>query len=100
MKDAPLRDVLERVAQRMNWDAPFGHGSGTLRRGRGVGIGFKAVVAPTTSIATVHLSGDGSCFVHVSTVDMGQGSDTAMALIAAEVLKLGAENIRIVRADT
>ena len=60
--------------------------SGTIRRGRGIAIGLKACVSPTTSVAIVHVYGDGSCALHCGTVDMGQASDTAMAQIAAEVL--------------
>src|ERR671935_60975 len=35
-----------------------------------------------------------------STVDMGQGSDTAMAQIAAEILSIPAEAIRVIHPDT
>jgi CO/xanthine dehydrogenase Mo-binding subunit len=100
MHDAAIDLVLERVAERMQWNAPFERGAGTLRRGRGIGIGFKALVAPTTSVAMVNLGGDGSCIIYSSTVDMGQGSDTAMALIAGEVLGIAAEKIKVVHPDT
>ncbi len=100
MKDAALIEVLDCTAQRMKWDEPFDRGTGTLRRGRGIGIGFKALVAPTTSMAMVSLAADGSCFVYVSTVDMGQGSDTAMAIVAAEVLGMDAEAVRVIHSDT
>ncbi|MFM0561986.1 xanthine dehydrogenase family protein molybdopterin-binding subunit [Paraburkholderia sediminicola] len=100
MRDAALDLVLERVAARMNWTAPFERGAGTLRRGRGIGIGFKALVAPTTSVAMVSLAGDGSCTVYSSTVDMGQASDTAIALMAGDVLGIAAEKIKVIRPDT
>jgi CO/xanthine dehydrogenase Mo-binding subunit len=100
MKDAGLRLVLDRVASSMAWDQPLDRGTGTLRRGRGVGLAFKALVAPTTSVATITAGGDGSCTLLISTVDMGQGSDTAMAIVAADVLGLRAEDIRVVNPDT
>jgi CO/xanthine dehydrogenase Mo-binding subunit len=100
MRDDGIEAVLERLAERMEWDRPFGRGSGTIRRGRGVAIGFKASVAPTTSIAIVNVYADGSCGLYISTVDMGQGSDTAMAQIAAEVLNIAAESITVVHPDT
>jgi CO/xanthine dehydrogenase Mo-binding subunit len=100
MRDAAIDLVLDRVAERMNWSAPFDHGTGTVRRGRGIGIGFKALVAPTTSVAMVSLAGDGSCTIYSSTVDMGQASDTAMALMAGEVLGIAAEKIKVIRPDT
>src|SRR5207244_5563854 len=52
------------------------------------------------SLAAVNVNGDGSCIVYCSTVDMGQGSDTAMAQIAGEVLNLPAESVRVVHSDT
>jgi len=100
MRSAGLIEVLDRTAERMNWDQPFDRGSGTLRRGRGIGVGFKALVAPTTSVAMVTLSADGSCFVHASTVDMGQASNTTLAMIAAEVLDISPERIKVIAPDT
>jgi CO/xanthine dehydrogenase Mo-binding subunit len=100
MRDAAIGEVLEAVAARMNWDKPFDHGTGVVRRGRGIAIGFKASISPTTSAAIVNISADGSVALYMSTVDMGQGADTAMALIVAEVLDLAAENIRVVLPDT
>jgi CO/xanthine dehydrogenase Mo-binding subunit len=100
MKDAAIELVLEKVAERMNWSAPFDRGGGTIRRGRGVGIGFKASISPTTSVAFVNIYADGSCALYMSTVDMGQGSDTAMAQIVAEVLRVQAENVRVIHPDT
>ncbi|HEX6143728.1 MAG TPA: xanthine dehydrogenase family protein molybdopterin-binding subunit [Geminicoccaceae bacterium] len=100
MQDAAIGAVLERTADRMNWAAPFERGEGSIRRGRGIAIGFKASVAPTTSVAIVNLSGDGSCTLYCSTVDMGQGSDTAMAQIAAEELGIAAESVTVVHPDT
>src|SRR6478672_10290995 len=86
MKDAAIAAVLDRVALRMNWNGPFERGSGTVKRGRGIAIGFKASISPTTSIAIVNVSADGSVTLYCSTVDMGQGSDTANAQLVAEVL--------------
>lgn len=100
MKDAALRMVLDRVADRIEWQKPFARGNGSVRRGRGIGLGFKALVAPTTSVASITLAGDGSCILLISTVDMGQGSDTAMAIVAADVLGIPAESMRVVHADT
>jgi CO/xanthine dehydrogenase Mo-binding subunit len=100
MRDAAIDLVLERLAARMNWSMPFDRGSGTIRRGRGIAIGFKAAIAPTTSAAIVTLAADGSCILAMSTVDMGQGSDTVMAQIAAEVLDVPLEAVRIVHPDT
>lgn len=100
MRDAALEAVLDHLAKRMNWDSPFDRGSGRIRRGRGLAIGFKGITSPTTSVAMINLYGDGSCGLYISTVDMGQGSDTCMAQIAAEVLNLEAESIKVIHPDT
>jgi CO/xanthine dehydrogenase Mo-binding subunit len=100
MQDAALGKVLDRIETLMDWEKPFERGAGPVRRGRGIAIGFKACVAPTTSVAMVTLNADGSCIVYCGTVDMGQGSDTAMAQIAGEVLRLPAESVTVVHSDT
>ena len=100
VKDAAIEAVLERLAECMNWSADFDRGTGTVRRGRAISIGFKASISPTTSIAIVIVNADGSCILQMSTVDMGQGSDTAMAQIVAEVLAIPAEEVRVVHPDT
>jgi CO/xanthine dehydrogenase Mo-binding subunit len=100
MKDAAIDLVLERLAARMNWNQPFDRGSATVRRGRGIAIGFKASISPTTSVAIVNVYADGSCGIYCSTVDMGQGSDTAIAQIAAEVLDIPFERIKVIHPDT
>jgi CO/xanthine dehydrogenase Mo-binding subunit len=58
------------------------------------------VISPTTSVAVVNLFADGSCALYCGTVDMGQGSDTAMAQIVGEVLNLPAETVSVVQRDT
>jgi CO/xanthine dehydrogenase Mo-binding subunit len=100
LKDAAIGAVLEALASRIGWDKPFDRGSGTLRRGRGVAIGFKASISPTTSVAVVNISADGSVYLYKSTVDMGQGSDTAFAQIVGEVLDVKAEDVSVVAPDT
>ena len=100
MQDAAIEAVLDRLATRMNWGKSFDHGEGTVRRGRGVAIGFKASISPTTSIAIVNVAADGSVTLYCSTVDMGQGSDTANAQLVAEVLNIPAESIKVVHPDT
>ena len=100
MRDAAIEKVLERLETLMEWKKPFDRGSGVVRRGRGIAVGFKACISNTTSLAAVSVNADGSCTVYCSTVDMGQGSDTAMAQIAGEVLNLPAESITVVHSDT
>jgi CO/xanthine dehydrogenase Mo-binding subunit len=100
MREARIEAVLDVVAARLSDTASFVRASGHLRRGRGVALGMKAVIAPTTSVANVVIAPDGSAMLFCGTVDMGQGSDTALAQIAGEVLNLTAESIKVVARDT
>ena len=95
-----IEAALDRVAERLNWKQPFDRGSGTLRRGRGVAMAIKAVISPTTSVANVNIAADGSTILYCGTVDMGQGSDTAMAQMVGEVLNIPAESVKVVPRDT
>jgi CO/xanthine dehydrogenase Mo-binding subunit len=88
------------VLERMHWSRPFDKGNGVVRRGRGFAIAIKAVTSPTTSVAIVNVSADGSATLYCGTVDMGQGSDTAMAQIVGELLNIPAESVRVVPRDT
>src|SRR5499425_1071309 len=93
LKDAAIEAVLERIARRLDWDKPFDHGNGTVRKGRGLAVALKAVISPTTSVAIVNVNADGSTILYCGTVDMGQGSDTAMAQIVGEILNVPAEAV-------
>jgi CO/xanthine dehydrogenase Mo-binding subunit len=100
LKDAAIEQVLERVVERMNWTRPFDRGNGVIRRGHGLAVALKAVISPTTSVAIINLYADGSCVLYCGTVDMGQGSDTAMAQMVGEVLNMPAESVKVVQRDT
>jgi CO/xanthine dehydrogenase Mo-binding subunit len=100
LKDAAIEKVLDRIAERLNWQGPFDRGDGTVRRGRGLAVALKAVISPTTSVAIVNIAGDGSATLYCGTVDMGQGSDTAMAQMVGEVLNIPAEVVHVVPRDT
>jgi len=100
LRDAPLGQVLDRLCERLNWSAPFDRGIGSVRRGRGLAIALKAAISPTTSVAMINLSADGSVTLYVGTIDMGQGSDTGLAQIVGEALDVPAEKVRVVPRDT
>jgi CO/xanthine dehydrogenase Mo-binding subunit len=100
VRDAAIDEVLETIAEKMSWHAPFDRGRGVKRRGRGLALGMKAVISPTVSVAVVNIAADGCVTVAMNTVDMGQGSDTAMAQIAAHVLDVDAHSVKIVHSDT
>ena len=100
MKDAAIEKVLDRLEALMEWKTPLAKQSSTVKKGRGIALGFKACVSPTTSLAALNVNADGSVILYCSTADMGQGSDTAMAQIVGEVFHMAAEDITVVHSDT
>jgi len=100
MHSADFVGCLDAVTEAIGWDTPLQREEGRLRRGRGVAVGIKAVLTPTISNAVLQLNQDASATLMISTVDMGQGSDTIMAQIAAESLCLGEGQVRVVATDT
>ena len=101
LKDHPVEKVMDKVLERMEWSKPFDRGGNShIKRGRGFAIANKAVISPTTSVAIVNVSADGSATLYCGTVDMGQGSDTAMAQMVAEILNIPTEDVRVTPRDT
>jgi CO/xanthine dehydrogenase Mo-binding subunit len=100
LKDAATEKVLDKLVERMNWSQPFDRGTGPVKKGRSLAIAIKAVITPTTSVAITNVSADGSVTLYCGTIDMGQGSDTAMAQMVGEILNVPAESVRVVPRDT
>src|SRR5262249_36384053 len=101
LKDHPIEKVMDKVLERMEWSKPFDKGGNShIKRGRGFAIANKAVISPTTSVAIVNVSADGSATLYCGTVDMGQGSDTAMAQMVGEILNIPTEDVRVTPRDT
>ncbi|SMC47213.1 xanthine dehydrogenase family protein molybdopterin-binding subunit [Kibdelosporangium aridum] len=100
MHSADFVGCLDAVAEAIDWDAPLDRGTGRIRRGKGVAVGVKAVLTPTIANAVLQLNQDASATLMISTVDMGQGSDTIMAQIVADVLELDSARVHVVKADT
>lgn len=71
-------------------------------RARGIAGGMKAPSMPTnaTSSAVVRINEDGTAYLSVSAQDIGQGSDTTLTQIAAEILSIPPEKITINTGDT
>jgi len=69
-------------------------------RGRGVACIVKTTVTPSTSSAGLRLNDDGSLSVLTSTVEIGQGSRTALRQIAADAVGVGFDDVQITYPDT
>ena len=88
-----LVETLEAAKAHPHYSAPLKPG-----QGRGISCGFWFNHGGETSVSLA-LSQDGSAQVMVGTPDIG-GSRASMALMAAEVLGIPYENIRVTVADT
>ncbi|WP_431236234.1 xanthine dehydrogenase family protein molybdopterin-binding subunit (plasmid) [Mycolicibacterium psychrotolerans] len=91
-----LHDVLESVPLGAELPASLQG----WRLGRGLSVGLKAVITPTTSVAKVTVSPDGSITVHSGTVEMGQGSTEAMKRMVARELGVPNDQVNVVSGDT
>ena len=101
MTDAHFRELLSGVAERIGWQA----GEGPIRNGskvraKGLSCIIKGSITPSTSTATVKLNDDGSVHVLTSSVEMGQGLQSAMAIVAAERLGIPVGRITVSTPDT
>ena len=105
LRSAHAHECLDRAAAAIGWDQPLAPSpDGRTLRGRGVSCTIKYTLTPPRQMsensAEVVLGEDGAFETRIGTVNIGQGSDTAMAQIAGDVLGVGLDSIRIVHSDT
>ena len=98
-RDAAERDAAERDAAER--DAADGAASEAgVRRGRAVAVTASDAGASPISTAQVRMHADGSVTLLVSSTEMGQGSRTALAQIAARELHVPLEAVAVGQSDT
>jgi putative selenate reductase molybdopterin-binding subunit len=98
-----LAPCMERGAAAIGWERRRqGADSGPVRRGVGMAIAMHgtAIAGLDMGAASIKLNDDGSFNVLVGATDLGTGSDTVLAQIAAEVLGVPLEDIIIHSSDT
>ena len=93
----------QKAAKKSGWKKKFGK----LPPYRGIGIGCgmlrsggKGMYDHDNSSVFIKLEEDGRASLFTGLPDMGQGSHTAMAIIAAETLGIQPEDIKVVGGDT
>jgi len=98
-----LKECIEKASAKAGWPGKYGK----LPPMKGIGIGIGAMASGAkglfkhdTSAAFVKLADDGKLSLFTGLPDMGQSSHTAMAIIAAEVLGIYPDDIRVVSGDT
>ncbi|NOZ42438.1 MAG: molybdopterin-dependent oxidoreductase [Alphaproteobacteria bacterium] len=97
-----LREAMKRTDwQRKYGKLPFGKGIGVacgfFISGSALPIHWNKLPASTVRITLDH---DGGVTVYSGASDIGQGSDTMLAQMAAEVLGQPMDNVKVISADT
>ena len=97
-----LSETIQKVAARAEWKKKRSEGL----PGRGIGIACSGFVcgvrtaALADSGAIIKLNEDGGIVLLTGAADVGQGSDTVLAQITAEVLGITLDDITVVAGDT
>ncbi|GAC1430628.1 MAG: hypothetical protein NVS1B11_14210 [Terriglobales bacterium] len=101
-----LPECIDQVVKRSGW----AQRKGKLARGRGLGIACSHYVSGAAnsiirsdmphSTVNIKIDRDGGVVVYTGASEIGQGSDTMTAQIAAETLGCSMGRIKIVAADT
>jgi CO/xanthine dehydrogenase Mo-binding subunit len=94
--DCDLKEGLLKVAKALDWK-----GGSKPNTGKGLSVCLKDA-GGTFKIAgaTVKMSSDGSVVLLTGTVEIGQGSKTALSQVVAEELSLGLNKISVAQLDT
>ena len=101
-----LPECIEQVVTRSKWSER----KGQLPRARGLGIACSHYVSGAAnsiirsdmphSTVNIKIDRDGGVVVYTGASDIGQGSDTMVAQIAAETLGCSLGRVRVIAADT
>jgi 4-hydroxybenzoyl-CoA reductase subunit alpha len=101
-----LPECIEKTVERSGWKQR----KGKLPRGRGLGIACSHYVSGAAnsiirsdmphSTVNIKIDRDGGVVVYTGASEIGQGSDTMTAQVAAEVLGCSLPRIRVIAADT
>ena len=101
-----LPECIDKVVAASQWKER----NGKLGRGRGLGMGCSHYVSGAAnsiirsdmphSTVNIKIDRDGGVVIYTGASEIGQGSDTMVAQIAAEVLGCSLQRVKIVAADT
>jgi len=102
MNPSGLIEAIDKAAAAIEWGTPETSDDPTKVIGKGFSLMWKAPAMPpnASSSAFLKFSEDGSINISVSGMEIGQGYLTVMAQIAAEVLTVPPEKIRVETPDT
>jgi 4-hydroxybenzoyl-CoA reductase subunit alpha len=98
-----MSDAIEEAAKAIDWKKKR---SKTQQMGRGIGMGVSGFACGvrlgtlSDSGVVIMVNADGTITMLCGDADIGQGSDTTLAMIAAEVLGITLKEISVISADT
>ncbi len=101
-----LPECIDQIVTRSRWNER----KGKLPRGRGLGIACSHYVSGAAnsiirsdmphSTVSIKIDRDGGVVIYTGASDIGQGSDTMVAQVAAETLGCALTRVKVVAADT
>jgi len=102
MNPSGLLECIDKVAREIDWGKRRVSDDPRKAIGKGFALFWKAPAMPPNASSTAFLkfNEDGSLNILVSAMEIGQGFLTVMAQIAAEVLSVPPEKIRVETPDT
>lgn len=95
-------ECIEKVLDGSGWREK----RGKLAKYRGIGIGCGSLISGarimghSASTAELRVREDGAVFLSTGSTDVGQGADTVLSMIAAEILGVRVEDVRFAMVDT
>lgn len=104
-----LEECVRQGRAAIGWDQKYGNpvwrqvpGKAHLRRGVGAALVMQGTAIPYLDMggASLKMNDDGSFNLLVGATDLGTGSDTVLAQMAAEVLGVAVEDVVVYSSDT
>lgn len=93
------KECLDKVVQHIKLEEKLKN-DGVWKKGKGIAVGNKYSAAPAVDIVKVEVKEDGSIIIYHGADEVGQGCNTVMAQIAAEVFGVSVDRIKVIFSDT
>jgi len=102
VRSSGLEDAIALGAKAIGWPDRPAPTAPYLRRGLGMALAMQGsgIAGVDWAAATIKLNDDGSVNLLVGATDIGQGSDTVLAQIAAEALGISYAKVVVLSSDT
>lgn len=92
LHDVHFAECVQAAADAVGWARD--------RRGKGLCVLLKGMQTPSRAAIAVEVAPDGAYVVRCATAEMGQGARHSLALMAAELLGVPVERVRVPSPDT